>query len=458
MEAFRGVLRLSALLVGMLVAIPAPALAQTPDSTGATARPSPPVTLVLELPPGSHLDADRLQGAIARELGTLIVRAPGAPGGTLVVRQVGDTVTVSFDGPGGRHDGRAVPLAADATQAELDIAFVCVNVARDQTAAFLPPPAAAGVPVATNPPASRSIPLADASACARLAASDAPRAPIGVDFVPFAGTSSFDGARSVRTFSLGALGAASSGVDGAAVSGLANISVGPVCGVQAAGLANVAMGMEGAQIGGIAGVTRGDSAGLQLSLVNVAMAGRLYGAQIGEVNVASSAAVQVGLVNVAGDADVQVGLVDIDTHGRLHLDAWAKPEAGLVLAGIEHGPAHSHTIYAVEMNTASGRPWAVIGFGAHLTPSESIHVNVDILHHTQLVPTAKAPNQLSEIRAVLGYALAPHLSAFVGPTFNVLVATNLSRADAPGFASVLADTSSVAVRAWPGVAAGLEGL
>jgi hypothetical protein len=461
MQPFPVVPRLLVLMAGWLGAsLPAAALAQAAAPSGTTARSSPPITLLIELPPGSPLNADRLQGTIARELGVLVVRVPGAPGGTLVVRQTGESVAVSFDGPGGRHDGRAIPLPADATQAELDIAFVAVNVARDQTSALLVPPSPAGAPasnLATPAPSSEPPPAAS-TPCARLRASRAPRAPIGVDFVPYAGTSSFDRARSIRTVSVGVLGAVSSGVDGAAASGLANVEAGPVCGAQMAGLANVAMGLEGVQIGGIAGVIHGESAGLQVALVNVATAGRLRGMQVGEVNVASDASVQVGLVNVARDADVQVGLVNVDAHGRLHLDAWSKPEAGMFLLGIEHGPAHSHSIYAFEMNVTTGRPWAVFGFGAHLTPAEGFYVDIDLLQHVQVLPRSTSPNELSELRALVGHALAPHLSVFVGPTFNVLVASSLSRADAPGFAAVLGNAPTSGVRAWPGVAIGLEGL
>jgi hypothetical protein len=441
-------LRVSALLAGACAsALSAPGVAfAQPAASSRAAAPSRPITLVLELLPGSSLDADRLRSAIARELGTLVVPEPGAPGGTLIVRQAADGVTVSFEGPGGRHDGRTIPLVGDAAQAEGDIALVAVNVARDQTAAFLQPvqepaPAVAPSPRPPSPgPAAPSLP----SPCERLAASTTSRALIGLDFVPFAGTSSFDGGRSVRNVSVGALGAISSGVDGVAVSGLANVDPGPVCGAELAGLVNVATAVQGAQIAGIVDVTAGDSRGLQLSLVNVA-SGRLRG-------------VQVGLVNVAEDTDAQIGLVNIDAHGRLGLDGWSKAESGTVLVGLKHGPAHSHTIYAFEMNAVSGRPWAVLGLGGHVTPTERLYFDFDFLFHTQLVPTATSPNQLSEIRAVIGYTLMPHLSVFAGPTFNVLVATNLSRADAPSFAWALADTSSTAVRAWPGVAAGVEGL
>jgi hypothetical protein len=247
----------------------------------------------------------------------------------------------------------------------------------------------------------------------------------------------------MRAVSIGPLGTVSGGIEGAAVSGLVNVD-GPVCGAEVAGLVNVAPSVQGVQIAGIVGVASKDSAGLQLSLVNVA-GGRLHG-------------VQLGLVNVASDADVQIGLVNVDTHGRLLLDALAKPEAGMLLAGTKQGPPHFHTLYTAEINVVSGRPWVVFGLGTHLTPSRRLCVDLDLLQHTQLVATTSSPNQISELRATVGYAFAPHFSAFVGPTFNVLAAPNLSRADAPGYAWAVADSGSIAIRAWPGVAFGLEGL
>jgi hypothetical protein len=426
-----------------------------------------PLTLIVDLQPGSQVDERRLVAAVARELGAAVVREPGAPGGTLAVQQHGDAVTVAFDGPPGRHDRRTIPLDPDPTRAEQDIALTAVNVARDQAAAFRVPPPSPPLPPAPPSPPSSPAPLptptptkptdAPPSPCARSHASPWARLPVGVDFVPYAGTSSVDGGGGVRALSIGVLGTASGGVRGAALSGLVNLDRGPVCGVELAGLVNIAEGVSGVQLAGIVDVAAGDSAGVQAGLVNVT-AGRLRGVQAGLVSVAGDANVQVGLVNVAADADVQLGLVNVDLHGRLRLDAWTKPEAGTVLAAVKHGPAHFHWIYAFEINAASGRPWGAIGLGSHSTPSERLYVDVDLLQHVQIVPTHVAPNQLSELRLVLGYSLVPHLSAFVGPTFNVLVAPSPSRADAPGYATVWADTSTVTVRAWPGAVLGVEAL
>jgi hypothetical protein len=447
---------LGAALAALAAASPCAALAQEPVSRAAPAFPGGPVTLVMELPPGSALDGERLRAAIATELGVLVVRDDGAAGGTLRVRQEANAVTVSFVGPGGRRDARSIALEEDPRQSEQEIALVAGNVARDQASGFrapsLPPPEAA----ATSAPAPPAATIAR-SACERVRSAARPRTMLGADFVPYAGTSSFDGGRSVRSLSIGALGAVSGGIDGVAVSGLVNADVGPVCGAEVGGLVDVSAGVEGVQASGIAAVANGDSAGLQLALVDVAT-GRVLGAQVGLVEVARQASVQIGLVNVASDADVQIGLVNIDLHGHLHLDAWTKPEAGTVLAGLKHGTPHMHTIYAFEMNVVSGRPWAVLGLGAHATPSSLVYVDIDALYHVELLPGTGAGNQLSELRAIVGYAPWRRSSFFAGPTFNVLVAPALARADAPGYASVLGAPGGTPVRAWPGVTLGLEGL
>jgi hypothetical protein len=355
--------------------------------------------------------------------------------------------------------------------AELDVALVAVNVVRDQTGGLFPAPSAPAEPPAPSPAPEQRPPPAAQEPRPSEPLEAVPWTPVGVDFVPLLGWST-TGLRS-RTFSLGALGALSGGIDGTAVSGLANVDLGPVRGAEIGGLVNVASGpvrgaqiagltnvaggavrgaeiaglasvatkVDGAQISGLLDVAGSDSSGLQLSLVNVA-GGRLHGAQI-------------GLVNVAKEADAQIGLLNVDVLGRLQLDAWTKPEAGMVLAGLKHGSPHFHSIYAFEMNVSSGRPWAVFGLGPRLTPSDAVFVDIDVLDHVELVPTSGGPNMVAEARAVVGVRPSPYLSVFAGPTFNVLVATNASRADLPGYATHDGGSS---VWQWPGVAVGVEGL
>jgi hypothetical protein len=185
------------------------------------------------------------------------------------------------------------------------------------------------------------------------------------------------------------------------------------------------------------------------------------GAQIGAVNFAAGTlrGVQIGVVNYARDTDFQLGVVNVVASGRLRLDVWSKPEMGLVLAGVKHGGRHYHWIYGVGTRVAdTSRAWAVLGLGVHATPAANVYLDFDAIEHLQLDFPGGPLTQLYEARATVGFALLPHLSAFVGPTFNVLESATSARAGAPGFATHLTDTSSATFSAWPGITVGLEGL
>jgi hypothetical protein len=377
----------------------------------------------------------------------------------LVIRQEGARVVVSFDSRDGRrHDGRSIPLASDAAQAERDIALLAGNVARDQTARFiLPPPPVTAAPAA-SPPASAAppAPIPPPSPCQV----SGPRLPVGVDLAPWVGMSSVGQGRSSRNLSLGLVGALTGGVKGLAASGAVNVDSGPVCGAelagavnvggdvrgaQIAGAVNVANHLAGAQIAGAVNVSADESSGSQIATVNVS-AGRLHG-------------VQIGVVNYASDVDFQLGLVNINAAGRFGLDVWANPETGLLLAGVKHGGPHYHWIYALGTRPADpARPWGAIGLGAHITPSKNVYVDLDLVGELQLAFNASRAAELYQARVVVGYKLFPELAVFVGPTYNVLSASTTARTGSPAYATDVADTSTTAYRAWPGIALGVEGL
>jgi hypothetical protein len=458
-----------ALLAGGTLAVAAPSTASAQVAVAAQA----PVTLVVDLAPGGRLDPERLRDAIGRELGVPVVWQRDAAGGTLVVRQEGARVVVSFDRPDGKHDGRALALADDPTTAERDVALLAGNVARDQAAQFeRPPPPAAAPPPAHAPPARPAPPPAPrVSPCQPVG----PTLPAAIDFVPYVGVSTADQGQSVRNASFGVLGALSGGVKGAAVSSVVDIASGPLCGVQVSGvvsvagpsvgvqvagitsvaqsfrglqvggIANVAQSLHGLQVAGAANVVAEDSTGMQVAAVNVDD-GRLRG-------------VQIGAFNYARHADLQLGLVNIVADGRFLLDAWTKPEMGLVLAGVEHGGAHYHWIYALGTRPADvARPWAGIGFGAHITPGDNLYVDLDGLAYAQLDFASNQVVQLDEVRVVVGVRLLPELALFAGPTLSLTEQGSAARSGAPAYADNLGSSGSSTFLLWPGVVLGVEGL
>lgn len=456
MKALPAPLRAALFAVPLAVAvIGARAAAQEPATpTSAASR----ITLIVDRAPDSTIDVERLRAAIARELGAPVVWQRDAPGGTLVVKQEGDRAILSFDSPDGRHDGRSVALEADAAQTERDIALAAVNVARDQVSQFAPPRVSAVVSPSPSSPAS-PLPARETPRPSPCDASG-PHLAVGVDFLPWLGVSTTDRGRSIRNFSLGALGDLSGGVHGVALSGVVSADLGSLCGVQVSGVANLAGDSSGAQIAGVAN-SASNLHGAQIAgVVNVA-SGDASGAQIGTVNVAAGSmrGVQIGVVNYGRDADFQLGLLNINPGGRFLIDAWSKPEMGLGMVGLKHGGAHYHWIYGIGTRAADpAHAWAALGVGAHVTPADDVYVDLDAVDYLQLVFRGGDLTELYELRAVVGYRFFPELSVFAGPSYSVAAQRKPVSVGAPGYASVLTTTSDATLRGWPGIVLGVEGL
>jgi hypothetical protein len=289
----------------------------------------------------------------------------------------------------------------------------------------------------------------------------------------------------------GALNIAADEVKGAQLAGVANVVAGTAHGLQASGSVNVAKEMAGAQLSGGANVAAGTMHGLQASgganfakemtgaqlsgAANVALslhglqiaggvnvAGTVEGAQLGVANIVLGTVhgVQIGVVNVSKETDFALGLVNVATHGRLEVDVWGLPEAGLLLAGLKNGGAHYHYIYAAGVRpTDAHRAWGAVGLGFRVGPVESVFVDIDAVAYTELHFDSAARNTLYQGRVVAGYRIVHGLAVFGGPTYNVLESSGGAPGGvAPGYATSLGQTSNETFRGWPGVVVGLEGL
>ena len=150
----------------------------------------------------------------------------------------------------------AINLPAEPDRAEELVALLAGNLVRDEAAELgaalkkktEKPPAPA--PAAKPPPDPAPGPVAPPRPCAREGVRTDP---IGVDFLPFLGTSTFVGVGISRRFSLNILGGYTAGLEGSwRYRGLVNIESEFACGLQMAGLANLAVGpVRGAQLAGI---------------------------------------------------------------------------------------------------------------------------------------------------------------------------------------------------------------
>jgi hypothetical protein len=331
---------------------------------------------------------------------------------------------------------------------------------------------------------------------------------VGVDFLPFVGTSSLTGMSSVRRFSFNVLGGVSAGLQGFELGGLFNVESRFTCGVAIAGLMNLTLGpVRGAQLSGIVNAGRelrgvqaglinvsvGESRGVQLGLVDVASrsfsgaqmglidvsAGDLRGTQIGLVNVATKATVgaqvglvnvsggpvrgaQIGLVNVAERCTFCLGLINVIRRGRLHVDVWGQ-ESGLIMAGLKHGGDYFHTIYGVGVEPFHGNPRMAfaLGIGGHAPLSARFFLDIDVIAYSlHDVPSFNPSATLSQSRAVLGVRAVERLAIYAGPTFNVM---NRWQARAPSLSPYrpsfqIGSGTADSIEGWPGVTVGIQGL
>ncbi|XXY50640.1 hypothetical protein WME91_05800 [Sorangium sp. So ce269] len=307
------------------------------------------------------LDPEAVRAAVGRELGGPVALSPSANAGrpTLVLRGEPDgRVTLTYSSTDGRHIGRTIDVPEDPDRAAEAIALLAGNLVRDEAAELAaalgkrPPEEPAASP--TPPAAGEPRPPRQAARSARAAPAAPPKpppcalpgattVPVGGDFVPFVGSSSFTGTNVVRHYSLNLVGGYTAGVTGVELSAGVNISssfmcgaqlsaganlvLGPARGAQLTGGLNLATSLHGAQLGPI-NVATGPVDGVQGGVLNVAgpvdgvqggavnvAAGSVAGAQLGLANVAvgESTDVQVGLLNaaVSKSADVQIGLANL---------------------------------------------------------------------------------------------------------------------------------------------------
>jgi hypothetical protein len=170
--------------------------------------------------------------------------------------------------------------------------------------------------------------------------------------------------------------------------------------------------------------------------------------------------VQVGIVNVAVDSDFSLGILNVIARGRFNIDAWGLPDSGLLLAGVKNGGPHYHYIYAVGIRPAdTHHAWVAWGIGAHITPLDSVFVDIDAIAHGEIVDNSDARNGLYQLRVLAGYRFFRGLAVFGGPTVNVLEAGLRATSVAPGYATSLTrSAASQTFSIWPGAAIGLEGL
>jgi hypothetical protein len=395
------------------------------------------------------INAEALRAALARELSTDVTigdsHSPSRP--QLRVEALSsDHVHIALERDRLAPIERRIDIASTGSHAIETIALVAANLLRDEAGELLHELRArtqASKAQLAKQPAALELP----SGCDPWAFE---RTPIGVDFLPYVGSSSWQGTQIERHVSFNWLGGISGSVRGFELGGLLNVNTrascglqlsygvnlvyGPVAGVQIGlanvsstltegvqlGAANLSLGRhDGAQLGAFNLATRGlhgvqfgsvnvaleKMRGAQLSNLNIA-SGEASGLQLGQLNIATDsfegaqigvlnlsggrvAGAMIGIVNIAENSPAAVGLFNLLWRGRTQLEVWGT-DAGLAMVGVKHGGKHVHNIYGIGATSrdAGAVMATALGIGVRLAETRRWFTDIDAVAYSLLAHDA----------------------------------------------------------------------
>lgn len=284
--------------------------------------------------------------------------------------------------------------------------------------------------------------------------------PIGVDFVPYVGTSSAM-PRARRTVSFNLVGGLSGGVDAFGLSGAFDLVLGDMRGLELAGAFSLIDGdLRGVDIAGALNVVTGDTTGLLLAPINVS-GGAVKGAQIGAINIAGGEVhgLQLGAINVAPRATAGIGVINVYWDGWVEGDL-AITETALMLAGVRHGSGALYNVYyaGTRLDHPSDLSFG-LGIGGRWQLGHGLELSLDVTSITTAVGGRinRSRTQFG-LRPQLAWRFIDHLAIWAGPTLNVLTTEDAETTqDLPGSAVRLTDKEDdQQVFLWPGFAAGIR--
>lgn len=300
--------------------------------------------------------------------------------------------------------------------------------------------------------------------------------PVQISLIYPVGTNGIDAAKYINAASINMLIGISGGVSGAELGGLANITLGPVNGFQAASLVNSSLYiMKGVQVGGLANFHKGEMAGFQLSglsninlgkasgcqiagLANyndasakgVQMGGisnmqigdahgtqisgianvtteKLRGAQISLVNYARKVnGIQLGLINATDSVEkgVVIGLFSYVRHGYHRVEIEAN-ETFYGNVTLKTGLPWLYNIYTVSYKTKEGKNyWSPgLGFGSMIPIGNKMNMNLDLIARQVNEDEwwTEALNMLNTLKLNISYKLTDKIEIYGGPSYNLTI-------------------------------------
>lgn len=289
----------------------------------------------------------------------------------------------------------------------------------------------------------------------------------------------------------GVLNASIKSMQGIQLSGLVNFSGDDMQGVQASGMANLSgKSIQGIQFTGGLNFAFASAQGLQFSsLGNIALedmqglffsSGLNYGASlqgisVGAVNLNEQAqgiqigffngaekiqGLQVGVVNIADEMrGVPVGLISFVRKGRHNIDVFSS-ETGFTNIGLKLGTHQVYNMISIGINPRlDPEPWQVgWSIGRYKNEGNGIFTYSDfsIFHINEDRGWTDALNNRFTYRLMFGRHIADGFSAYIGPTFNMLVSRSDLNYRHTYYDLYSASVSGREYRFWIGLSGGLQ--
>lgn len=226
--------------------------------------------------------------------------------------------------------------------------------------------------------------------------------------------------RGVPALSLNIIGGSHIGLRGVEVGVLWNHKSEFVSGVQIAAGANISNGpVDGVQIA-LVNIAGQNSEGLQLGLTNFAE--DLNGLQVGLFNWGSQTEVQIGIINIAEKSDFSLGIFNLNWGYALHPVLWFGTNTQLT-AGVQHGAKNLK--YSLLGSFYFPDDAIQIGGGLGYHSGGKYFFTVDLFAY-QLLFLGDEIWKLSfntELKVSAGYRISERLSVFMGTSVNGLISS-----------------------------------
>jgi hypothetical protein len=188
---------------------------------------------------------------------------------------------------------------------------------------------------------------------------------------------------------------------------------------------------------------------------------RFAGLQLGLVNIAGHASgLQLGLLNLSQSNDGEsVGLLSYSIDDGILRPAIWTSDIGLLSGGIAIGTGHIYTLlFASAGMVHRSETWSTgLGLGVTIALAERWRLDIDV-SSAAIWPdrsSSEPPDSLNTVRVRMGWRALDWLTVFAGPSYDILVDTDVIDEDAR-LAPSYAWSHGERVKSWIGWSLGVE--